>query len=253
MARFTDRVAIVTGGGSGIGEAVSRALFEEGASVVVMDADLEAAMRVAADLEDPLRALAIKVDVSDRAEVDGAVRRVAKEFGRLDVLVNCAGVRGAGSVVASDADVWRRLHAINLDGTFHMMQAFGQAAKEMSKPASIVNLSSIAGIMGSANRVAYVSTKHAVAGITRAMALEEGRNGLRVNAVAPGVIRTPMTDFMFTTQGGEDAIRAVHPIGRAGFPEEVAAAILFLASDAASFITGVILPVDGGYSAGKTW
>lgn len=251
MARFTDRVAIVSGGGSGIGEAVSRALFEEGAWVVIMDADLAAAARVAASLGDSPRVRAVEVDVSDAAGVDRAVRQAAREFGRLDVLVNCAGVRGAGSVVQGEADVWRRLHAVNLDGTLHMMQAFGRTVKEMGRPASIVNLASVAGIMGSANRVAYVSTKHAVAGITRAMALEEGQNGLRVNAVAPGVIRTPMTDFMFATPDGEAAIRAAHPIGRPGLPEEVAAAILFLASDAASFITGAILPVDGGYSTGK--
>lgn len=253
MGRFSNRVGVVTGGGSGIGEAVIRGLFSEGASVVVLDANDAAAKRVAESLGDDKRAYAAVVDVTDRARMDEVMAGAFKRFGRLDVLVTCAGIRGVGSVMDVDAEQWRRVHAVNLEGTLNAVQCFAKRVKEAGKPASIVNLSSMAGIMGVPNRASYVSSKHAVSGMTREMAMEAGSLGIRVNAVAPGMIRTPMTEVMFGDEEGARRIRAVHPIGREGRPEEVAAAILFLASDDASFITGAILPVDGGYSAGKGW
>jgi len=181
------------------------------------------------------------------------IAEAADRFGGLDILVNCAGVRGVGSVMEVDAEQWRRVHAVNLEGTLYPSQSFAKLASKIGKPGAIVNISSMAGIMGIPNRASYVSSKHAIVGLTREMAMEAGPLGIRVNAVAPGMIRTPMTEVMFTDPEGERRISAVHPVGRAGRPEEVAAVILFLASDAASFVTGVILPVDGGYSAGKGW
>lgn len=253
MNRFEKRAAVVTGGGSGIGEAVVRGLFAEGASVVVVDANEAGAKRVAESLGDPQRVYAVALDVTDSARVDQVMSDAAERFGRLDILVNCAGVRGVGSVMEVDAEQWRRVHAVNLEGTLYPSQSFARLASKTGKPGAIVNISSMAGIMGIPNRASYVSSKHAIVGLTREMAMEAGPLGIRVNAVAPGMIRTPMTEVMFNDPEGERRISAVHPVGRAGRPEEVAAAILFLASDDASFVTGVILPVDGGYSAGKGW
>ncbi|WP_175817255.1 SDR family NAD(P)-dependent oxidoreductase [Burkholderia diffusa] len=253
MNRFEKRAAVVTGGGSGIGEEVVRGLFAEGASVVVVDANAEGAHRVAESLGDPQRVYAVGLDVTDRERVNEMMSDVAARFGKIDVLVNCAGIRGVGSVMDVDPEQWRRVHAVNLEGSLYPSQAFAKLIVKNGNPGAIVNTSSMAGIMGIPNRASYVSSKHAIVGITREMAMEAGPLGIRVNAVAPGMIRTPMTEVMFQDPGGEERIRAVHPVGRAGRPEEVAAAILFLASDDASFVTGVILPVDGGYAAGKGW
>jgi meso-butanediol dehydrogenase/(S,S)-butanediol dehydrogenase/diacetyl reductase len=253
MNRFSGRTAIVTGGGSGIGEATVHALFTEGASVVVVDANEAAATRIAERLGDERRAYAVPADITDRASVDALMSEAAKKFGRLDILVNSAGIRGVASVLDVELEQWKRVHAVNLEGTLNASQSFARIVRQAGNPAAIVNISSTAGIMGIPNRASYVSSKHAIVGLTREMAMEVGELGIRVNAVAPGMIRTPMTEVMFQDPEGERRIRAVHPIGRAGRPEEVAAAILFLASDAASFVTGAILPVDGGYSAGRGW
>jgi meso-butanediol dehydrogenase/(S,S)-butanediol dehydrogenase/diacetyl reductase len=253
MNRFENRAAVVAGGGSGIGEAVVRGLFSEGASVVVVDVDEASAKRVADSLGDPRRVYAVTLDVADRARVDQVMSDAADRFGRLDVLVNCAGIRAVGSVMDVDAEQWRHVHAVNLDGTLYTSQSFARLASKAGKPGAIVNVSSVAGIMGIPNRASYVSSKHAIVGLTREMAMEVGPLGIRVNGVAPGMIRTPMTEAYFQEPEGESRIRAYHPVGRAGLPEEVAAAILFLASDDASFVTGVTLPVDGGITAGRGW
>jgi NAD(P)-dependent dehydrogenase (short-subunit alcohol dehydrogenase family) len=180
------------------------------------------------------------------AFVTGATRR----FGKLYGLVNSAGIRGVGNILDTDPEVWRKVLSVNLEGTFNMCQAFARNVKEAQTPAAIVNVSSAAGIRGVPNRLPYAASKYGVVGITQTMALELGALGVRVNAVVPGMIRTPMTAVMFQDPDNVERIRAAHPIGREGEPEEIAAAIAFLLSDDASFITGVALPVDGGSTAG---
>lgn len=253
MARFTGRVAVVTGGGRGIGEATVMAFAAEGGSVVVADVNADDAARVVAACDAPGRVVAAVVDVADRAAVDAMMAQARARFGRLDILANCAGIRGVAAVIDVAPEQWRRVHAVNLEGTLHTMQAFARIVRADGGRGAIVNLSSMGGIMGVPNRAAYVSSKHAVTGLTREMAMEAGKYGIRVNAIAPGMIRTPMTEPMFQDPDEVRRIEAVHPVGRAGEPAEIAAAILFLSSDEAAFITGVILPVDGGWSAGKGW
>jgi NAD(P)-dependent dehydrogenase (short-subunit alcohol dehydrogenase family) len=253
MYRFDKKTIVVTGGASGIGEATVKAFIDEGGSVIALDANSNELGRLTANIGLPKRLHTRVVDVSDRNAVDRTMADAEAGFGSLDILVNCAGIRGVGTVAEVDPEQWRRVHAVNLDGTLNTCQAFTRLARAAKRSAAIINISSMGGMMGVPNRASYVSSKHAVIGLTREMAMEVGQFGIRVNSVSPGMVRTPMSQPNFDAPGGEEGIRRAHPIGRAGEPAEIAAAILFLASDEASFITGINLPVDGGYSAGKGW
>lgn len=250
MKRFEGKTFIVTGAGSGIGAATTRRLLDDGANVVAVDLNAEAAQKAADAAGAGSRVLVAACDVSDETAVDALVAKAVQQFGGLDGVANCAGVRGVGSVTDTEHKTWDLNMNVNLEGTFNTCQAFCRYARDAGRKGAIVNISSQAGMEGLPNRLAYVTSKHGVVGLTRAVAMDMGPHGVRVNAIAPGMIRTPMTEGMLADPGNAERIRRAHPIGREGQPEEIAAVISFLLSDDASFVTGILMPVDGGITAG---
>jgi len=239
------RVALVTGGASGIGEAVAHRFAADGASVVVMDVQDEAAERVAAALPS---AVACAGDVSDPDASERAVALAVKRFGGLHVAANVAGIGGPfASTEEYPIEAWRRITAINLDGVFFSMRA--ELRQMLAAGAgSIVNMASIYSVVGRDSMIGYVASKHAVLGMTRAAALDCGARGVRVNCVGPATIRTPLLAAS-QDQAGADRLAAGIPMKRLGEPDEVANVVAWLASDEASFVNGSYYPVDGAFTA----
>jgi NAD(P)-dependent dehydrogenase (short-subunit alcohol dehydrogenase family) len=251
MRRFEGKVALVTGGGSGIGRATSLAFANEGAKVVIDDINVEGG-------EETLRlikstggeAIFVKADVSKGAEVEAMVEKTIDTYGRLDCAFNNAGIgEPLKRVAKTTEDNWDRVMATNLKGVYLCMK-YEVPHMLKQKKGAIVNTSSLAGLKGLSGQAAYVASKHGVVGLTKSAAIEYATLGIRINAICPGVINTPliapnMKDRPHVEKGYVD----MEPIGRLGKPEEIASAVLWLCSDEASFVVGSVFSVDGGVVA----
>jgi NAD(P)-dependent dehydrogenase (short-subunit alcohol dehydrogenase family) len=245
MGQLDGKVAIVTGGASGIGAATATRFAAEGAITVLMDVTRTDGV--------------IEVDVRDEAAVLAAFAAVHARHGRIDAVVNAAGVAGGGPVHMVESDEWDRVVDINLKGTFHTNKAaitlmLQQAANAIGQRGSIINIASIEGLEGTEGGSAYNASKGGVVILTKNLAIDYGRRGIRANVICPGFIDTPMMNQVFGLDGMADIRRSfvkAHALGRVGEAHEIAAAALFLASDDASFVTGTSMVVDGGYTAGR--
>lgn len=246
--RLEGRVAVVTGAASGIGEAVARRFIAEGARVALIDRDEERLGTLAAELG-AAAAIPCVLDVRDEDAVAQAVARTRETFGTLDCAVNCAGILGpVGPLHTLDAEAIRELFAVNLDGIVHCMKH--ELAALVEGGGSIVNISSAAGLVGFPTAAAYTAAKHAVVGLTKTCAVDYAEQGIRVNAIAPGGVDTPLIRATTcATPEGRAMIESMHPMKRLAEPEEIAGAAVFLVSDDASFVTGETLAVDGGWVA----
>jgi NAD(P)-dependent dehydrogenase (short-subunit alcohol dehydrogenase family) len=251
--RFKRKAVLVTGAGSGIGEKTAIAFGREGAAVAVNDiAPARAAATVRRIERAGGRALAVPGDVSDAATAAAVIAAVLRRFRKLDVLVNNAGIGVTGTVLDTSEEDWDALMRVNVKAMF-LLSRSALPAMIARKKGVIVNTSSIAGVAGVKDRAAYTASKHAVVGLTRAMALDHVAAGIRVNCICPGTTMTPwVTQRVRETRDPEATLAAMtarQPMGRLGTPEEIAAGILYLASDDASFATGTALVVDGGFTA----
>jgi NAD(P)-dependent dehydrogenase (short-subunit alcohol dehydrogenase family) len=251
MFSLTSKTALVTGAGSGIGLAIAQLFARQGAGVWIADRDATAGQAAA----DAIRAAGgnadfAAVDISDPA----AVAALAGRVGALDILVNNAGIGHVGSLLGTEAADLDRLHAVNVRGTFNLCKAFVPGMLERRR-GSVVNLASVAGVVAVRDRLAYTVSKHAIVGLTRALALDHSHTGVRFNAICPGRVETPWVQARVKEYPDpEKAYRemaATQLNGRMARPEEIAAAALYLAADASAMVTGSNLMIDGGWAAGK--
>jgi NAD(P)-dependent dehydrogenase (short-subunit alcohol dehydrogenase family) len=244
------KTAVITGAGSGIGQASAFAMAREGAGVAVLDSNEEAGRRTANELvAQKLDAAFFSVDVSSEEQVRAAISQIIKRFGHIDILHNNAGIAIRHPVADQDEEGWQACMNVNLKGVFFCAKHV--IPHMLDRGGSIINTASVTGVVGVRNRAAYSASKGAVVALTRNMALDYARHRIRVNCVCPGFVRTPMAKALLENPIKEKRLVDTHPLGRLGTPEDVANAVLFLASDLASWITGHALVVDGGFGAGR--
>jgi NAD(P)-dependent dehydrogenase (short-subunit alcohol dehydrogenase family) len=257
MFRLDGKVALVTGAGSGIGEAIARVYAEQGAHVVIGDIQLEAASRVAASIQESGGlATTLAFDVADEAQVQMTMQKIVSTRGRLDILVNNAGISHVGNLLETSVDDWDRVMRVNARGVF-LCAREGVRQMLAQSPAGgvIINMASVAGMIAVERRLPYGASKGAVLALTRAIAIDYATRGIRCNAICPGTVHTPFVEGYLARSfaGHEDEERqklhARQPIGRMGLPDEIAKAALYLASDEAAFVTGSPLVIDGGWTA----
>jgi len=244
MGLVSGRTAVVTGGAQGIGEAISMTLAKEGANIAVIDVNLEKAQATVENLKKlGVEAEAYKADVSNTAEVEAVVDKIVDRFKKIDILVNNAGVTRDNLLVRMTEQEWDLVIAINLKGTFNFTQKVGKVMMKQ-RIGSIINISSVIGLMGNAGQTNYAATKAGVIGITKSVAKELARRNIRVNAICPGYIQSAMTDKL--TEDVKAKMLAFIPSGTMGTPQDVANIALFLASDMSNYVTGETIRVDGG-------
>ena len=250
MPLFEGKVSLVTGGGSGIGQAACRLYAREGARVVVSDIDEKGGNETTEEIRGMNGdAIFVRADVSKPEDCEAMVAAALGQYGRLDIAFNNAGIGGESNPTADySVEGWQKVISINLSGVFYCMK-YQIPAMLNSGGGAIVNMASILGQVAFENSSAYVAAKHGVVGLTKNAALEYAKQGLRINSVGPAFIRTPLIAALEENKQAEDMLISLHPIGRLGEPEEVAEAVIWLSSEKASFVTGAYFEIDGGYLA----
>ena len=250
--QFAKKIAVVTGAGGGLGMAICEKLARGGAAVVALDYSQEMADAAVKNIRGLTQqhCLALQFDVSDHQSVAKTFQLIDQQFAQVDILVNCAGVREVKTIYDLPPEEWLRVIDINLNGPYFCSR---EAALRMRKSGggSIVNIASVAGMMGLTHRPAYNSSKHGLIGLTRNLAMDLAQDGIRVNAVAPGIIRTPLTDAYYSDPQFIQGLNELVPMGAGGSPEDIADAVGFLCSSDAKFVNGIVLPVDGGWASSK--
>lgn len=245
------KTAIVTGAAGGLGQGIAEVLAEHGARIIVLDRN---------DAEETLKGLpagaehtAHIVDIADPDDVQRVFEAIDAEVATPDILVNCAGIREIDSVLDLDPQMWNRVVSVNLSGAFYCIQQAGKRMAANGSGGSIVNITSVAGLVAMTHRPAYSATKHGLIGLTKNLARDLSQHSIRVNAVAPGTVRTPLTEPYYHDEAFLNGVEGMVPLGFEGSAHDVARAVLFYVSDLSPWVTGTVLPVDGGWLAERNY